>query len=168
MKALVVYDSAYGNTEKIAQAIGEGLSAGDSSVPVKRASDVQPGDLDKLDLLVVGSPTQRTTYIEGIKTFLESIPAGGLKGVYVAAFDTRINNDDMQDLVKSRITRFVVRMFLKKFAAPGIDAELKKKGGKAVAEPEGFCVMDSEGPLKAGELDRATQWGQGILAQAIA
>ena len=106
MKALVVYDSAYGNTEKVAQAIGKGLSVGDDLVPVRHVSHLQQGDLDGLELLVMGSPTQRTTYIEGIKAFLGHIPAGRLKGVHIAAFDTRISNDDMQDMVKSKVTRF--------------------------------------------------------------
>lgn len=167
MKALVVYDSAYGNTEMIAQAISKGLSVDDDLVPVQQAGNLQAEDLDGLDLLVVGSPTQRTTYIEGIKTFLENIPPGKLKGVNVAAFDTRIDNDDMQDLVKSRVTRFFVKMFLKKFAAPGIDAKLRKKGGKSVIEPEGFCVMDTEGPLKEGEHERAIAWGRQIAEVAI-
>jgi len=73
----------------------------------------------------------------------------------------------MQDMVNSRVTRFFVKMFLKKFAAPGIDAELRKKGGKSVAEPEGFYVMDTEGPLKEGEQKRAIAWGRHIAEVAI-
>ncbi|NCC64053.1 MAG: nitric oxide synthase, partial [Spirochaetia bacterium] len=53
MKALVVYDSAFGNTEKIAKIIGESLDS-----PVKRAVDVKAEDLQALDVLIVGSPTQ--------------------------------------------------------------------------------------------------------------
>jgi len=56
MKASVVYDSVYGNTEKIARAIG-GAIAGE--VKVLRPGEVNSSDLASLDLLVVGSPTQR-------------------------------------------------------------------------------------------------------------
>lgn len=167
MTTLVVYDSAYGNTEMIAKAVGEGLSVKGDFVSVRYVGNLQQGDLDGLELLVVGSPTQRTTYIEGIKTFLENIPPGNLKGVSVAAFDTRIDNDDMQGLVKSRVTRFFVKLFLKKFAAPGIDAELRKKGGKSIVAPEGFCVTGTEGPLKEGEQERAVAWGRQIAEAEV-
>ena len=65
MKVLVVYDSVYGNTEQIARAIGEGLGA-EESVPVVRVADVNPEQLRNLDLLVVGSPTQRFTSLPSV------------------------------------------------------------------------------------------------------
>jgi flavodoxin I len=162
VKALVVFDSAYGNTAQIARAIGEGLATGEDEIPVRQVGDVQPEDLTGLDVLVVGSPTQRMNFIEGVGDFLESIPHNGLVGVRVAAFDTRISNEDMQAAVQSRVTRFFIRLFLHRFAATPIAAELKKKGGQPVIKPEGFFVTDTEGPLKAGELERATAWGQQI------
>lgn len=55
MKALIVYDSMYGNTEKIAKSIG-GAITGD--VKVLRISEVIPSELESLDFLIVGSPTQ--------------------------------------------------------------------------------------------------------------
>ena len=77
MKALVVYDSAFGNTEQIAQAIGNGLGT-EAGVQVLRASDVKPEQLEGLDLLIVGSPTQRFTSLPTISRFLKGIPGGSL------------------------------------------------------------------------------------------
>ena len=55
MKILVVYDSYFGNTEKVAQANGEALG---DDVAVKRPSEVKTDELSDLGLLVVGSPTR--------------------------------------------------------------------------------------------------------------
>jgi len=57
MKALVVYDSFFGNTEKIAQTIGNALGA-PADVEVLRVGNVKPEQLTGLGLLVVGSPTR--------------------------------------------------------------------------------------------------------------
>ena len=161
MKTLVVFDSEFGNTQKIAEAIGAGLDGAE----VRYVGQVQPGDLAGLDCLVVGSPTQRMNYIEGVRDFLDRIPQNGLDGVKVAAFDTRISNEDMRAQVTSRITKFVVRTMLHRFAAGPIASVLAKKGGTVVIDPEGFYVAGTEGPLKDGELARATAWARTIAEQ---
>jgi len=53
MKSLIVYDSMYGNTEKIAKAIGDGLTG---EVKVVRVGEVNPAELKTFDLLILGSP----------------------------------------------------------------------------------------------------------------
>jgi len=162
MKTLVVYDSAYGNTQKIAEAIGAALAEAE----VRHVHDVKAEDLTGLKCLVVGSPTQKMNFTEGIRDFVEQIPANGLAGVNVATFDTRIANDDMRTLTKSPLMRFIVKLFLHRYAAEPLTAALRKKAGKSVIKPEGFFVTDTKGPLKAGELERATAWAQQI-AQAV-
>ncbi|HEX3049539.1 MAG TPA: flavodoxin family protein [Aggregatilineaceae bacterium] len=161
MKTLVVYDSAYGNTQKIAEAIGAALAEAE----VRHAHDVKAEDLIGLKCLVVGSPTQKMNFTEGIRDFLAQIPANGLAGVNVATFDTRITNDDMRTLTKSPLMRFIVKLFLHRYAAEPLMTALRKKAGKSVIKPEGFFVTDTKGPLKASELERATAWAQQI-AQA--
>jgi flavodoxin I len=150
MKALVIYDSVFGNTEKIARAIGA------DPVQVLPVGSVQPGQLAGLDLLIVGSPTRGFRATPAIQAFLKSIPPGSLKGVRVAAFDTRILLSD----VNSAILNVMVRIF--GYAAKPIADRLKEKGGELAAPPEGFLVAASEGPLKAGELERAAAWGTQI------
>ena len=56
--------------------------------------------------------------------------------------------------------RTIINFF--NYAAKPISSSLEKKGGIVVAEPEGFIVEGREGPLKAGELERATQWAREI------
>jgi len=72
MKALVVFDSFFGNTEQIALAIGEALGYG-SDVKVLRVSDIQPEYLTRLKMLIVGSPTRGFRATLAINTFLKGI-----------------------------------------------------------------------------------------------
>jgi flavodoxin len=167
MNALVVYDSQYGNTERIAEAmaraIGEAL-ASPEDVAVLRVSEVKPEQLAGLQLLVVGSPTQRFRPTPATAGLLQSIPANALKGVHVAAFDTRINVPE----VKSSALSFFVWLFgPAAYAAKHIADGLKKHGGELIASPEGFFVKGMEGPLKDGELARAASWAR-MLVEPIA
>jgi flavodoxin len=157
MKALVVYDSFFGNTEQIAQAIGNALGSPED-VEVLRVSNVKPEQLTGLKLLIVGSPTRGFRPTPAISNLLKSIPKDGLKGVKVAAFDTRIALSD----IDSRILPVFVKVF--GYAAKPIADRLAKKGGELVIPPEGFFVEGTEGPLKAGELERAADWTKQIIS----
>jgi flavodoxin I len=155
MKILIIYDSVFGNTEQVARAIGEALrSRGDTGIV--RINAATPEQLAGLDLLIVGSPTRGFRPTEPIKDFLKNIPANSLRGVKVAAFDTRIAVED----IKQPILRGLVKMG--GYAAKPIGNALKKKGGNLVAEGEGFFVKGSEGPLKESELERAAVWAKRI------
>ncbi|HTX80425.1 MAG TPA: flavodoxin family protein [Longilinea sp.] len=153
MKVLVIYDSVFGNTEKIAQAIGAALvSLG--SVGVIRVSDVQPGQMDGVGLMLVGSPTRGFRPTDAIKNFLLNLPADKLAGVKVAAFDTRIPTGN----IKSPILRTFVKWG--GYADKPIAEAMVKHGGSLLLPPEGFFVKDSEGPLVEGELERASTWAR--------
>ncbi len=156
MKTLVVYDSIFGNTEQIAKAIGKTLGS-ETQVDVLKVNQVKPEQLTGLNLLVVGSPTRAFQPTSAIKKFLGSISGSGLKGIKVSAFDTRMSMDD----VNSRLLHFLVKRF--GYAAKPIANKLVKKGGDLIGVPEGFIVKESEGPLKEGELERATEWAGQIL-----
>jgi flavodoxin len=153
MKALIVYDSMYGNTEKIAKSIGGAFT---DDVKVLQAGEANPSELESIDLLIVGSPTQGFRPTESVQAFIKSIPGDAIKGIDVAAFDTRIPVSEVG-------TGLRLIMKMGGYAAPRISQALKKKGGNLVVLPEGFFVKDKEGPLKEGELERATGWAKGIL-----
>jgi flavodoxin len=151
-KALVVYDSVFGNTEKVARAIGDALGA-----RVLRVTAVEPGKFEGIELLIVGSPTRAFSPTKGTKAFLKRIPAGGLEGVAVAAFDTRMDPKD----VGSGIYTLFARLF--GYAAGPIAKRLQKKGGRLLVRPEGFFVTASEGPLRDNELERAAAWAAPLV-----
>jgi len=156
MKALVIYDSVYGNTAQIARAISETLATG-AQVEILRVTDVRTEQLAGLDLLVVGSPTHGFRPTPATKAFLGRIPAHALDGVRVAAFDTRV----AVAKVNSAILSGLVRLF--GYAAEKIAAGLQRKGGRQVLSPIGFVVQGREGPLEEGELARAVDWARQLL-----
>jgi len=156
VKALIVYDSVFGNTEKIAEAIGDSL-AELTGTEVEKVSEAKLEQLQGTDLLIVGSPTRAFKPTKAIVDFLIQIPSNGLKGINVAAFDTRISTED----VNSRILNGFVKIF--GYAAKPIADKLQKKGGNLAAPPEGFFVKDNEGPLKEGELERAAKWAKQVM-----
>jgi len=153
MKPLVIYDSFYGNTQKIAEALAQAL--GCEAVKVQNLS---PDQLVGVELLILGSPTRGFSPSPDIKNFLKSHPNQGFSGMKVAAFDTRIAVDE----VNSKFLTFMVKIF--GYAAETMAKKLQKKGGTLVVPPEWFLVKDSEGPLRDGELERATEWAKRILA----
>ena len=143
MKVLVVYDSIYGNTEKIAKSIGGAITG---EIMVLRG-EVNPSELKTLDILIVGSPTQGGRPTPAIQDFLNKVQKPALKGINVAAFDTRFS------------TRWVGVFG---YAAGKIADRLKRNGGTLLASPEGFFVKGKEGPLKEGELERAAIWAKEV------
>jgi flavodoxin len=154
----------FGNTEKIASAIAEGLGDG-ATVDVITPDELSNADLRGIDLLVVGAPTHghgvprretreqakdMTGYVGrdprvGVREFLEELPDGA--GTLAAAFDTRMPQP----------------MFLTGSAAKGIHRRLLKHGYEIASEPASFIVEHADGPLREGELERAKRWGQSLL-----
>jgi flavodoxin I len=147
MKALIVYDSVYGNTEKIARAIADAITPS-NEVKVLRAGEADPSELTSIDLLIVGSPTHGGRPTPAVQEFLNKDPKLSLQGINVAAFDTRIQSK-------------LARVFGS--AAGRIARNLEGKDGNLIASPEGFFVTATKGPLKEGELERAAGWAKGIL-----
>ncbi len=146
MRTLVVYDSQYGNTERIARAIGSAIPG---EVETVLASKAGPALLKPFDLLVVGCPTQNSGATKAILSFVEEVPSQTLTAASVATFDTRYQSF-LATLLGSGASKI----------ADGI----RKRGGTLVAPPEGFIVGGGKGPLKAGELERAGAWAKGLAA----
>jgi flavodoxin len=158
MRSLVVYESSFGNTRRIAEEIADGLAEA-GEVEVFTVDDEVPG-LAHVDLLVVGAPTHvhglssarsRESAVEqgapggagiGVRGWIDKLPLCG--GPRVAVFDTRAHKPEL--LVGS--------------AAHGITKRLRKHGYRLAAEPVSFFVSGTPGPLEDGELERAAEWGR--------
>ncbi len=141
---LIVYDSVYGNTRKVAEALRNAIGA---DAQVVNANQVDTAQLEHIGLLIVGSPTQGGRATKPVQDFIASLPEAVAKGLKVASFDTRYAG------------RFV-KVF--GFAADRIAKGLKEKGGIIVSPPEPFIVTGKKGPMKDGELERAASWARGI------
>lgn len=167
MRALVVYESQWGNTEAVARAIAEQLQASMDVEVV--AAEAAPTDVKGFDLVLVGGPTHafsmtrastRASAVEqhgapsapalGIREWLhvlENAPSG-TRG---ATFDTRVD--------KPRLPGS---------AARAAKQELKSLGFDIVAKQESFRVHDYAGPLVDGELERAGEWARQLSAKVLA
>lgn len=142
MRALVVYDSTWGNTEKIATAIAAGIGGGTRAI---RVGSVDVKEYEGIDLLVLGSPVQGGRATESMQNHIKSIPQAVVQKLNVATFDTRM-----------------AMKFAKLFgnAAVRMADELKGVGSTLNSMPQGFVVKGRSGPLAEGELERATKWGE--------
>ena len=158
MGMMVIYDSLYGNTEKIAQAIGNALRQM-GEVQVVRIGDLKAEQLSGVGLLVVGSPTQQFRPTEAMRNFLDHLPKNGLKGVKVAAFDTRLT---LAEIEKTPPLPIFERIF--GYAEKRLVKTLRNKGGELVLPGEGFYVQGMKGPLVEGEEVRAEQWARKLFA----
>jgi flavodoxin len=148
VKSVVIYDSEFGNTRQIAEAIASELSvAGAVLVENARCESLRlPADVD---LLVVGGPTQVHGVSPQLREKLEGIRKHGLDGVMAATFDTRAHGP----------------RFLTGAASVGIAKRLKQRGAKLVGKGQSFVVQSKEGPLYEGELERARAWTRDIREQ---
>lgn len=150
MRALVLFDSQYGNTERVARAIARGLEP-HGIVRVASVARQGTGTLDA-DLLVVGSPTQ----VHGmgrheLHHLLEHLPTAALDGMVAAAFDTRVRGP----------------VGMTGSAATGLARRLRDKGARVIAPVESFIVLGREGPLVDGEEERAVAWAEGIARASL-
>jgi flavodoxin-like protein len=171
MKTVVAYESMYGNTRQVAEAIASVLEEfGD--VEIVSVNDSDPDAANDADFLVVGGPT----HMHGLATEISrkgvakaaeedqdvqlepgAVDGPGLRswlgqrsgdGSPAAAFDTRIDRSPL----------------LTGSAARGIAKRLRRRGYEVASDPQSFFVEDSEGPLADGELDRARSWGRSLGA----
>jgi hypothetical protein len=157
MSALVVYESHWGNTAAIAQAIAAGIGGGACAVPTSEAT---PEALKAASLLVVGAPIlgfalPTKVMVEGlgghqpgqpapadishapVREWLESVPGGDTP---VTAFETRVGWSPGS-------------------AMRAIVSALEHRGYRRISAPEAFIVTGRYGPLRSGEIERATAWG---------
>ncbi len=148
MRTLIVYDSYFGNTQQIAEAIGHSIEGS----TVRKVNEIR--DIDLYEKVIIGSPTRAFRATTKAREFIWNAK---LKGKTVMVFDTRMPADDSS----SGFLRLLMKLF--GFAATKLAREVKKRGGILYGEPAGFIVTGSEGPLKEGEIERAIKWAGGNL-----
>jgi flavorubredoxin len=130
--AIIVYDSVYGNTERVARALAQGLEkSGTVKATLFRADVADVGRLTEYDILIVGAPTHAWRASVPIKKFLGKIGESALKGKKAFAFDTKM---------KGR--------FAGSGASRDIENSLSKLGANIVKERMSAIVKGKEGPLE--------------------
>jgi len=169
MKAIVVYESMFGNTRHIAEAIADGLRL---SIPTNLwlARDATHADLHGVELVVVGGPThawgissrrtrdaavidaaknpdhllENASAVAGVREWLQSMKREGR--CRAVAFDTRLRKPKM----------------LTGSAARAIQRKLHRAGFTTFDRGHSFTVNGAAGPLSPGEIERAQQWGEAM------
>ena len=172
MNVVIVFESLFGNTRDVAQAVAEGVGSGDAvEVVLMPVADADVSLFEDADLLLVGGPThvhgmasersrvgaigvagksglpEPVTAGPVLRDWFEAIPPGG--GRCAAGFDTRIGKPKV--LTGSAAGRIV---------------HLLDRAGYDVVGEESFIVEGTAGPLRAGELDRAREWGRHLVRGA--
>lgn len=175
MHALVVFESIFGNTREVAEAVAAGLrdQLGPGAVDLVEVGEA-PTSLEGVDMLVVGGPihawsmTRESTRgdaideaeranIEpvsrgrGIRDWLELLPKVDGAPRTAAAFDTAMQ----------------LRWIPSGSAAKPAAKRLRALGFELVAKPEHFFVAGRQGPLKPGEAERAREWAGALAAPAV-
>jgi flavorubredoxin len=143
-KAVVIYDTKFGNTEKIARALSEGMKRGGLIVDCLKIDEVDPAKLDESDIVAIGAPTHAFRISAPMKEFLRKLENVDLRGKKGFAFDTRL---------KSRFAGS---------AANGIEKELKELGLTIIRNYASAIVAGTEGPLEESAEKRFEQIGSEI------
>ena len=167
MKALVVYESLFGNTEQAALAITSGLSK-HGEVELIEVMDAPAVITETLDLLVLGGPTHAFSMTRP-STREDAFRQGATQGsstVGLREWLEHLIRGPHSELVATFDTRVAKVRHLPGSAAKGAAKVAFKLGYEVAAPAESFYVEDVRGPLLEGELSRAQAWGERLGAQA--
>jgi flavodoxin len=150
-KILVVYESKYGNTKRVAETIVEGMQRVDGiEIALNEVKNVDSNAIPSYDAIVFGGPTHFGGPTRGIKKFINKLSSFSLEGKQFAVFDTYIKEDfekgtkKMEQIVGEKAP-------VMKMAAPGLS--IKVEGMK--------------GPIAEGELPKCLEFGTKIASQLM-
>lgn len=174
MRALVIYESMYGNSRSVAEAIAEGLQSR-CETTLRLAADVDDDALAGIDLLVAGGPTHTLTLSrpETREAALEQAPKMHIDNIEPTAAGPGLREWLARTAhVPPRVAAFCTRTDVPRMfsgsAARALARELRHRGGHLVEAPTSFVVSKGAPTLLAGELDRARAWGAHLAVSAIA
>lgn len=166
MRALVVYESMFGNTQQIAEAIAAGLRE-QAEVELVEVGHADPS-VEGFDLVVVGGPIHawsmtRASSREGAQQQAGDTPLVS-QGVGVREFLAALHDAHPEHPAAAATfdTAIRTRWFPVGSAAKPAAKQLTAHGYRLVAKPQHFYVTDTRGPLVEGELERARSWAAGL------
>ena len=179
MDIAVVYESIFGNTKTVAEAVAEGARSADpeAHVTVLPAAEATSDKIDKATLVMVGGPTHilgmsRASSREKVPDAVKEKAAGRGRAAAPRAVEGPGIREWLDALPRPesghKAAAFDTRLPfpLAGGAARPIARKLRRRGYEIVAGPKGFVVDEAEGPLRTGERDRAKAWGASIVRQA--
>jgi menaquinone-dependent protoporphyrinogen IX oxidase len=148
MKGIVVYDTSYGNTKKIAETIAETLKQSGIEVDLFDVKDVKKFSGKDYDFLVLGSPTKFGTMSFAIKFFLGKVKSEEWMNKPFATFDT----ENPENIERARLENKEWN------AAEKIAEKLRDKKMKQLLPVLKAAVLGQKGPLVEGEIERTKEY----------
>ncbi|MGQ4871666.1 MAG: flavodoxin family protein [Candidatus Thorarchaeota archaeon] len=149
-RALIVYESIYGNTERVASAIAEGITeSGDVECVIKKPGEIHTDELALHDAILFGAPNHNQEPARNIVKFIERATIVELEQKIGAVFDTYTGGN--KGIAASKLEAIV------KEEIPCIKIAVQSLSAK---------VEDRRGPLSEGEIERARAFGRDV-AKAI-
>lgn len=146
MESLVMYDSQFGNTKRVAHAIADGLRS-HGAVRIVGLDKLLPDDLGRVDLLLIGGPTQAHGISPRMRQFLDALETAPGTGMVAVAFDTRLR---MPKLISGSASKAIAK-------------RLSRRGVRIFAPTESFFVSRQGPELEHGEIERATAWARHLV-----
>ena len=149
-KAIIIYESVYGNTKKVADAIAEGIrESGEIDCIIAKTGEVHhTDDLAKYDAVIFGSPNHNQEPSRNMLKFIERAGIVDLDTKIGAAFDTYTGGNKgiavkkMEQVIRQKMTCIT-------FVIDGFSAKVEGR----------------KGPLAEGEIDRAIEFGKQVAAK---
>jgi menaquinone-dependent protoporphyrinogen IX oxidase len=155
MNGIVVFDTSYGNTKAIAEAISEALKESGIEADLFHVKDVKKLSVKDYNFLVVGSPTRFGTMSFAVKGFLSKVKSEEWMNKPFAVFDT----ENPENIERARVEN-------KEWsAAEKIAAKLKDKNMNQLLPVLKSVVLGQKGPLKEGEIERAKEYARNLATE---
>jgi menaquinone-dependent protoporphyrinogen IX oxidase len=155
MKGVIVYDTSYGNTKKIAEAIAETLNESGMEIVLFKVNEVKKLSAKNCDLLVLGSPTKFGTMSFAMKWFLGKLKSEEWMNKPFVAFDT----ENPENIERARAEN-------KEWsAAEKIAEKLREKKMNQLSPVMKALVLGQKGPLVEGEINRARDYASELASK---
>ena len=146
---IVIYESKYGNTKRVAETIIEGINEIEKiEALLKEPKHVDPKELLDYDLILIGSPTHWGGPTRGIKKFIDKLGKIELEGKRGVVFDTYLG-EDFNKAVRKMEKRITEKVPGLKLILPGLS----------------IMVGGMRGPIVEGELPKCKEFGNEIAKQ---
>ncbi len=149
-KAVIVYESKYGNTKRVAEAIAEGMKESGVETAVTNLKEVDLKQLTDFDAILIGSPNHIGNATLGIWRFIGRLGKLQLDGKLVAVFDTYMSTE-FQKAMKKMEKQISEKAPGLKLVSPGLSVK----------------VEGMKGPITEGELPKCKEFGMKIASQLV-
>ena len=160
VKVLVAYDTKYGNTQRVAELIAEGLKAAGAEAVIENMKKVNVDEAAGFDAILMGSPNHMGRPTRTFKKFVGKLQKANLTDKSLAAFDTYVGQKDEQEKIHPGGGEF-------QKALRRMEDQLKAKllNLKLITPGLSIAVGGMKGPILDADLPNCKEFGQKLVLQ---